>query len=103
MQTFPKKQIEIIIEAPALKRVLAMLDEQDVGGYTVFPAIAGKGADGAWHRDGLVGPAGAVVQIICVLDESRCDAVLAPLFELVERQIGIVTIRDVAVIRPEGF
>ncbi len=103
MQTFPKKQIEIMIEAPAMNRVIEFLDSQDVSGYTVFPAIAGKGADGAWHRDGLVGPAGAVVQIVCILDEHRCDALLAPLFKMVKRQIGIVTVRDVEVIRPEGF
>lgn len=103
MQTYPKKQIEIMIEAPALNRVLELLDGQDVSGYTVFPAIAGKGADGAWHRDGLVGRAGSVVKIMCILDESRCDAVLEPLFKVVKRQIGIVTIRDVEVIRPDGF
>lgn len=103
MQTFPKKQIVIMIEAPLLNRVLEFLEAQNVGGYTVFPAIAGKGADGAWHRDGQVGRVGSVVQIVCILDESRCEALLEPLFQMVRRQVGIVTISDVDVIRPDNF
>jgi PII-like signaling protein len=86
-----------------MMRVLSLLDDQKVSGYTVVPAIAGRGNDGTWHRDGLVGRAGAVVQIFCIMDESRVEQVLEPLFKLVSRQIGIVTISDVQVIRPDHF
>lgn len=103
MKTFAKKRIDIMVEAPLMKRVLDLLDQQGVSGYTVLPALAGRGHDGAWHRDGLVGRVGAVVQIFCILDEGRIDAVLEPLFKLVSRQIGIVTVSDVQVIRPDHF
>ncbi len=103
MQTYPKKRIDIMVEAPLLKRVVGLLDDLGVTGYTVLPALAGRGIDGTWHRDGLVGRVGAVVQIFCVLDEGRVDAVIEPLFELVSRQIGIVTISDVQVIRKDHF
>jgi PII-like signaling protein len=103
MKTYPKKRIDIMVEAPLMMRVLSLLDDQKVSGYTVVPAIAGRGNDGTWHRDGLVGRAGAVVQIFCIMDESRVEQVLEPLFKLVSRQIGIVTISDVQVIRPDHF
>jgi PII-like signaling protein len=103
MKTYPKKKIDIMVEEPLMKRVLALLDTHGVTGYTVLAALAGRGKDGTWHRDGHVGRAGAVVQISCILDESRVDAVLEPLFTVVSRQIGIVTISDVQVIRPENF
>jgi PII-like signaling protein len=103
MQTFPKKRIDIMVEAPLMTRVLALLDELQVSGYTVLPALAGRGKDGSWHRDGLVGRAGTVVLIFCIVDESRVGPILEPLFKLVSRQIGIVTISDVQVIRPEHF
>lgn len=103
MKTFPKKRVDIMVEAPLLNRVLGILDEQGVTGYTVLAALAGRGNDGSWHRDGLVGRAGAVVQVFCILDESRIDQVVEPLFKLVSKQIGIVTISDVQVIRPEHF
>lgn len=103
MKTYPKKRIDIMVEAPLLNRVLAILDEQNVGGYTVLQALAGRGADGSWHQDGLVGRVGSVVQVFCIVDESRLDATLEPLFKVVSRQIGIVTVSDIAVIRPEHF
>jgi PII-like signaling protein len=103
MKTYQKKRIDIMVEAPLMKRVLDLLDQHGVGGYTVLPVLAGRGKDGAWHRDGVVGRAGALVMIFCILDEARVDEVLTPLFALVSRQIGIVTVSDVAVIRPDQF
>jgi PII-like signaling protein len=103
MKTYPKKRIDIMVEAPLMQRVLTLLDQQGVSGYTVLSVLAGRGKDGAWHRDGVVGRAGALVMIICILDETRVDEVLQPLFKLVSRQIGIVTVSDVQVIRPEQF
>ena len=69
----------------------------------VIAALAGRGKDGSWHRDGLVGRAGAVVQIFCIVDQSRVDAVAEPLFKMISRQIGIVTITDIQVIRRDHF
>jgi PII-like signaling protein len=103
MKTHPKKRIDIMVEAPLMQRVLTLLDQQGVSGYTVLPVLAGRGKDGAWHRDGVVGRAGALVMIFCILDETRVSEVIEPLFKLVSRQIGIVTISDVEVIRPEHF
>lgn len=103
MKTHPKKRIDIMVEAPLMQKVINLLDQQAVGGYTVLPVLAGRGKDGAWHRDGVVGRAGALVMIFCILDEARVDEVLGPLFALVTRQIGIVTVSDVQVIRPDHF
>ena len=103
MQTFPKKRIEIVVEAPVLGRLLQTLDDLAVTGYTVTPALAGRGLEGSWRRDGLVGEAGRMVVVFCILDASRVDAVLGPVFKLISRQIGIVTVSDVQVIRPEHF
>jgi PII-like signaling protein len=103
MKTYPKKRIDIMVEAPLMQRVLNLLDAQGVSGYTVLPVLAGRGKDGAWHRDGVVGRAGALVMIFCILDEARVDEVLEPLFKLVSRQIGIVTLSDVHVMRAEYF
>lgn len=103
MKTHLKKRIDIMVEAPLMQRVLNLLDQQNVSGYTVLPVLAGRGKDGAWHRDGVVGRAGALVMIFCIIDEQRMDEILEPLFKLVSRQIGIVTVADVQVIRAEYF
>ncbi|GGK23945.1 DUF190 domain-containing protein [Salinarimonas ramus] len=103
LATHPKKRLDIIVEAPIMNRLLDLLDRLAVTGYTVVPALAGRGRDGSWRRAGLVSDAGQMVMVICVLDESRVPEVLEPVYKLLSRQIGIVTVSDVAVIRREHF
>ncbi len=103
LATFHKKRLDIVVEAPVLNRLLDLLDDLAVTGYTVLPALAGRGAEGAWRRAGMVSDAGRMVVVMCILDEARIDDVLQPVYELVRRQIGIVTVSDVAVIRPDHF
>lgn len=99
----PKKRIDLIVEEPILPKVLDILDRHNVSGYTVFPALAGKGRGGRWSREGLVGTADQMLNIVCVTSEERIEPILNDLYKLVARQIGIITVSDVAVIRGEHF
>ena len=47
--------------------------------------------------------AGRMVMVVVVTDESRVQAVLEPVYKIVSRQIGIVTLSDVQVSRPDHF
>ena len=103
MQTFAKKRIDIVIEAPMLRRLLELLDRLDVTGYTVTPAIAGRGRGGSWQRDATVGEAGRMIAVFCIVDSARAEEILRLVFDLVSAQIGIVTVADVHVVRPDHF
>lgn len=103
LPTHPKKRIEIIIEAPAAGRLLELLDGHAVTGYTVLPALAGRGHDGTWHRDDSFNNASHMVCIVCIMDERKSDAVLEAIYPVVSRQIGIVSISDVEVVRRDHF
>lgn len=102
-KTYPKKRLSIIIEAPFMNRLLDMLDSLQVPGYTVFPALAGNGKSGAWKRDSLSSDAGRMVQVLIILDEAKVPVVLKAVRGVLDRQIGIVTLSDVEVCRPELF
>jgi nitrogen regulatory protein PII len=103
MKMFAKKRIEIFIEAPALHRLTDALEKAGVKGYTILPALAGSGASGPWSREGQVGDAGRLVQIICITDPARVEAVLDGVYKALSRQIGILTVGDVEVIREQMF
>jgi hypothetical protein len=47
--------------------------------------------------------AGSIALIYCIIDESRVDSVIEPVFTHLAKQIGIVTVSDVQVGRPELF
>jgi hypothetical protein len=103
MQTFPKKQLSVIFEKPLLPRMRKLLDAERVSGYTILPALSGRGTQGAWDGEGALGDTGKMVQLLCVLDAEACDRVLEHVFNLLGGQIGIVTVHDVQVVRPTHF
>ena len=103
MQLHPKRRLEIVIERPLLRRLETILKGLPATGYTVLPVLSGRGHEGDWQAAGAVGDAGQMVAAVCIVDPSALDAVLAAVFPLVERQIGIVSVSDVAVVRSEHF
>lgn len=103
MDKHKKKRLEIILEAPALHRLTHVLDSAGASGYTVFPALGGRGKNGQWSREGLVGGAGQMVMVVCITDPSRAESILAEIMGLLRRQIGIVSMSEVEVVRGERF
>ena len=74
-----------------------------VTGYTVIPVLSGRGHEGARDADGAVGDAGQMASAVCIADASALDVILDALFPLVKRQIGIVSVGDVCVVRDHHF
>ncbi len=101
MQTHRATRIEIIIELPALKALARQLDRSGVTGYSVLPILAGQGRSGAWTRDGEISAAGGMVMVVAVVANERAEAVLESIFEVVSRHIGLVSLSECRVVRPE--
>ena len=103
MQTHLKKRIDLIIEMPLLRRVTERFDQAGVSGYSVLPVIAGRGQSGEWSASGQVSEVGQMAATVCIVDAGKVDAVLDEVFAVVRKQIGLVTVSDVSVVRPERF
>jgi len=69
----------------------------------VMPVIAGHGHDGDWSLAGHIGESGRMVSVVCVVDAGRATALVEAIFPMVARQIGLLTMSDVSVVRPERF
>jgi hypothetical protein len=44
-----------------------------------------------------------MVLVMCITDPARVPQVLEPVYKLLARQIGIVTVSDVSVVRADHF
>lgn len=102
MKTHPAKRVEIVIEAAMRRRLADALDDEGYTGYTILPVLGGSGRAGRWSREGEVGRAGMVVFIVLVGAE-RLDGLMSTAFSVVTRHIGVVSICDCEVVRPERF
>ena len=99
----PAKRIEIIIEQPLLSRLADALTDAGATGWTATPVLAGDGRSGRWSRDGEVGTASGLVQVVCVAAPERAGPILDAAFAVVSRHIGVVTVTDCTVLRRERF
>ncbi|WP_316015453.1 P-II family nitrogen regulator [Roseobacter sp. HKCCA0434] len=103
MQTHPAKRIEIVIERPLLRRLTAALDSTGLPGYTVLPVWGGSGRSGPWTREGQVSAAGGMACVTIIAEAELAERALEQAFALVERHIGIVSMTDCEVVRPDRF
>lgn len=103
MQMFHKKRIEIFIEAPLLRKIAECLDAAQVTGYSVLAMASGRGSAGAWSADSQVGQTGQMYAVVCITDVAIAERVVEAVFSVIDLQIGMVTLSDVAVVRPARF
>ena len=103
METHAAKRVEIIIEAPLERRLTDALTQAGVTGYTVLPVRGGSGRSGPWSRSGQVSVAGGMVAVVCLVRPDGVDTLLNAAFAVVERHIGVVSVTDAQVIRPDRF
>ncbi|MEL6339081.1 MAG: DUF190 domain-containing protein [Myxococcota bacterium] len=103
VERFSKKKVEVVIEQPALNRLLDALNQAECAGWSILPVNAGFGRSGAWEAVGMVGTTSSMALVIMVLDDTNLDAVLNAVSGVLARHIGIVTVTDCEVLRPERF
>jgi PII-like signaling protein len=98
-----KRRLELIIERMALARACNILEEAGMPGYTVLGATAGRGRSTEWQREGDPSSSQEMAVVISISDETRIEQALRELHRLVDAHIGVLSITDVEVLRPDRF
>lgn len=98
-----RKRIELIIERMAYKRAGRIFESVDVSGYTVVPALAGYGNGNKWQRDQDISGSRDMVMMVSICDAETAEKALEQISSLLGEHVGVVTISDVTVLRPERF
>ncbi|MEO0981530.1 MAG: DUF190 domain-containing protein [Pseudomonadota bacterium] len=97
------QRIELIIERMAYKRAGRILEASGLTGYTVVPALAGYGNNNRWTRDTDISASRDMVVILSIGDEAKVSAALDEVSKLLGEHIGVVSVSDVTVLRPQRF
>lgn len=102
-KTHDAKRVAIIIETPMQSRLTDALEAAGVTGYSILPVLGGSGKSGHWSREGQVGRAGGMVQVVCIIRPERLNPLLDAAYRVVDRHIGVITVSDCQVLRAERF
>ena len=60
-------------------------------------------ADGLWSREGLVASTGQMVAVVCILSPETLEPLLDKVFAMLSRHIGVISVSDCEVMRPDRF
>jgi len=102
MQTFTRRKVELLADAPLARKMAARLDALQITGYTVFQSIGGHGAGGSWWHD-QVSDAETKVLFKIVTSEAKAQALIDSLAPLLDDWGLILYVSTVEVIRGQKY
>ena len=101
IETVIRKRIEILADQAQVKRVTAVIDEVGITGWTVLPVTSGRGRDGRWREERVMGTDKNLVVTIASLENA--SALAEKLAPILSSHGLLLTMWDVEVIRGERF
>lgn len=97
-----RKKLIAIVEVAHLNRLLELLTQAGVTGFTVVDARAGRGLEGEWDRADF-NDATQKKLVHAITNEATAERVFEAAEPFFDRYPGIIYGQDVEVLRPERF
>ncbi len=101
IETVIRKRIEILADKALQKRVTDAIDAAGITGWTIIPVTEGKGRDGKWREERVMGT--DKVFVLTIAAEDKAQALAEAIAPMLTKFGFILTMWDVEVIRGERF
>jgi PII-like signaling protein len=102
MEPILRRKLEILVDAPLVRRVISRLDQEGVTGYTVFSAHGGSGRTGAWGQE-PVSDATAKMMVMAVMSPERAARVIERLSPYLDELGLVVFASTIEVVRAHRY
>lgn len=101
IETVIRKRIEILTDVALVSRVTDAIDGTGITGWTVTPVTSGKGRDGHWREERVLGTDKSFV--LTIASQDKAEALAEALAPILTSHSLLLTMWDVEVIRGERF
>ena len=101
IETVIRKRIEILADQAQAKRVTQAIDDAGITGWTITPVTSGKGREGRWREERVMGT--DKVFILTIAPQEKAMALAEALAPVLTQRGLLLTMWDVEVIRGERF
>lgn len=101
IETVIRKRIEILTDAALVKRITDAIDRADITGWTVTPVSSGKGREGRWREERVMGT--DKVLVLTIAPEAKAMRLAEDLAPILTSHGLLLSMWDVQVIRGERF
>lgn len=100
--TVQRKRIEILVDTPLVPRIIRLVKQVDISGWSVIKIASGGGRDGRWDHDEVTGAAAKSI-ILMIANEEKSAQLADAVAPLLESHGLLLTIGNVDVVRGEKF
>lgn len=100
--TVQRKRIEILVDTPLVPRVIRLIKDVDISGWSVIKIASGGGRDGRWDHDEVTGAAAKSI-VLMIASQEKADLLADKVAPLLESHGLLITIGNVEVVRGERF
>lgn len=101
IETVTRKRIEILADKALQRRVTDAIDRAGITGWTILPVTSGKGREGHWREESVMGT--DKVFVLTIAPEDKAMALAEELAPMLTSLGFILSMWDVQVIRGERF
>lgn len=101
-ETFERRRLEVLVDAPLVSAVVAAARESGILNYTLLPTLGGSGEHGTWHDDQITG-AQAKVMFLAVAAEPLSRAFIERLSPMLDSFGLVLFSSSVNVVRGDKF
>ena len=101
IETVTRKRIEILADKALQKKVTDAVDRAGITGWTIVPVTSGKGRDGHWREESVMGT--DKVFVLTIAPEEKAMALAEALAPMLTSLGLLLTMWDVQVMRGERF
>ncbi len=101
IETVIRKRIEILADKALTKRVTDAIEKAEITGWTIVPVTSGKGREGHWREESVMGT--DKVFVLTIAAEDKAMALAEELAPMLTNLGFILSMWDVQVIRGERF
>ena len=101
IETVIRKRIEILADTALVRRVTDAIDRAGITGWTVTPVRSGKGREGHWREERVMGT--DKVFVLTIAPQDKAMALAEDLAPILSSHGLLLTMWDVEVIRGERF
>ncbi|MBX7515256.1 transcriptional regulator [Qipengyuania sp. GH38] len=101
IETVIRKRIEILTDTALQRRVTDAIDRAGITGWTVTPVQSGKGREGRWREERVMGT--DKVLILTIAPQDKAMALAEDIAPILTSHGLLLSMWDVEVIRGERF
>jgi len=101
IETVIRKRIEILTDKALQGRVTKAIENAGITGWTILPVSSGKGREGHWREESVMGT--DKVFVLTIAAEDKAMALAGELAPMITNLGFILSMWDVQVIRGERF